>query len=71
MTLRRKLGLCALLGLGLLAAVAGIVKVNYLAGLNARSDLTCKAPLTRIVGETHNAQGRRTTCSPGPVPSSS
>jgi len=40
MPARQKLGLGGLLSLGLLAAVCGIVKVNYLAGLNARSDLT-------------------------------
>ena len=41
MPIKKKLGVAALLGLGLAAAICGIVKVNYLAGLNARSDLTC------------------------------
>ena len=38
---RKRLGLVAILSPGLAAAVCGIVKVNFLAGLNARSDLTC------------------------------
>ena len=38
---RRKLGLSVLLGLGLIAAICGIIKTKFLAALNARSDLTC------------------------------
>lgn len=43
LSLSKKLGLCALLGLGLIAGVCGIIKTKFLASLNARSDLTCKS----------------------------
>lgn len=38
--LKKKLGLSALLGLGLVAAICGAIKTKFLAGLSARSDLT-------------------------------
>lgn len=41
MSVGKKLGLCALLGLGLIAAICGAIKIKFLAGLNSRSDLTC------------------------------
>jgi hypothetical protein len=44
---KKKLGLSALLGLGYIAAICGIIKIKFLAELNARSDLTCKRFLTR------------------------
>lgn len=46
----KKIGLCVLLGLGLLAAICGAIKIKFLTGLTARSDLTCKSspPLIHI-----------------------
>lgn len=40
LSFKKKLGLSALLGLGLVAAICGAVKTKYLASLSARSDLT-------------------------------
>ena len=40
LSLKKKLGLSALLGLGLVAAICGAIKTKFLAGLSARSDLT-------------------------------
>ncbi|KAK0515842.1 hypothetical protein JMJ35_001876 [Cladonia borealis] len=40
LSLRKKISLSVLLGLGLLAAICGSIKIKYLAGLTARSDLT-------------------------------
>jgi len=46
MSLKQRCLLSSLLGLGLLAAICGSIKMKYLAGLNARSDLTCNTPLS-------------------------
>jgi hypothetical protein len=40
LSLKKKLGLSVLLGLGLVAAICGAIKTKFLAGLSARSDLT-------------------------------
>ncbi|ERF71197.1 hypothetical protein EPUS_06026 [Endocarpon pusillum Z07020] len=40
MTFRNRMILCILLGLGLCAAICGIVKMTYLGSLTARSDIT-------------------------------
>ena len=40
LSFEKKLGLSILLGLGLLAATCGAIKIKFLAGLSARSDLT-------------------------------
>ena len=47
MSLKRRIGLCILLCLGLIAAICGAIKTKFLAGLNARSDLTCNLLLAR------------------------
>jgi hypothetical protein len=47
LNLQKKLGLSLLLGLGLVAAICGIIKTKFLASLNARSDLTCRRSLPR------------------------
>lgn len=66
MPMQRRVALCILLGLGLLAAVAGSVKATYLASLTERSDITCKSSLmspfrpgnrqltATLAGETYN-----------------
>jgi hypothetical protein len=41
LTWQRKVGTCVLLGLGFIAALCAAIKTQYLASLNARSDLTC------------------------------
>lgn len=47
--IERKIGLIFLLSLGLITAVAGSIKMKFLASLNARSDLTCKfASLSQV-----------------------
>ncbi|KAL9120674.1 MAG: hypothetical protein Q9187_002773 [Circinaria calcarea] len=40
MELKKRISLCILLGLGLVAAVCGIIKTNFLAALSSRADLT-------------------------------
>lgn len=54
--LRKKIGICVLLGLGLVAAICGAIKIKFLAGLNARSDLTCKSFLHFLLTCVHVAE---------------
>jgi hypothetical protein len=40
MELKKRINLCVILGLGIVAAICGIVKMNYLRTLGAHSDIT-------------------------------
>ena len=43
LSLRKRIGLCVLLGLGLLTCATAIIKTTTLTSLGARSDITCKS----------------------------
>ncbi|KAF7929960.1 uncharacterized protein EAE97_009557 [Botrytis byssoidea] len=40
MSMRKKIGICALLGGGIIAAICGSIKISYLTELSARADIT-------------------------------